>query len=301
MIDIAVSKGKIAHLLSRFIGTQFFIRGAQKLCSKMRFTAVSSDSPKGPKTVSPGRVHGREEGARLILRVPSLASPPGDALKTTEPNKRIRYEEPKKPSETSTNGRHSQSPVPPGTGWPARPMESFMIYNGYRTDESPYAETGAWRKHYSDPSVGMRHMGQFPPGTYDARYPFRHNRAESVMRQPSPSQYSPPRVRSTRGRAPGANRTSAPAPVTATSAPMRSSFPVSNRGKRSLRPAACRPAVPADSNAGRTSPVLSSIAASAEQTGAKVQRIAVAISRKTKRALPLARKTSTESEHICSV
>lgn len=264
----------------------------------MRFTTVSSDSPKGPKTVSPGRVR----GARLILQVPSLASPPGDAPRPTEPNKRTRYEEPMKPSEASTNGRRSQSPVPPGTGWPARPMESFMICNGYRTEESPYGESSAWGQYYSDPSVGMRHMGQFPPGTYDPRYPLRHHSAESVMRQPSPSQYSPPRVRSTRGRAPGANRASAPAPVTAASAPMRPSFPVSNRGKRSRRPAACRPAVPADSNAGRASPELSSIAASAEETGANVQRVALAISRKTKRTLPLARKTSTDdAEHICSV
>jgi hypothetical protein len=277
----------------------------------MRFTTVPSDSPKGPNTVSPGRVRGREEGARSILQVPSLASHPDDALKPSDPNKRTRYEEPiMKTSEASTNGMRRRSPVPPGTGWPVRPMESFMIVNGYRTDESPYGgETGAWgqQQYYSDPSVGMRHMGQqFPPGTYDPRYPFRHHDAESIMRQPSPSQYSPPRVRSTRGRAPGANRAAAPspAPVTAGFAPMRSSFPVSNRGKGSRRPAAaaCRPAVPcADLNADRTSPVQGSITASAEQTGAKVQRVAVAISRKTKRPLPLARKTSTDAEKICRV
>ena len=263
----------------------------------MRFTA--SHSPKGPKTVSPGRVRGREEELHSILQVPTLASHPVDALKPNEANKRSRYEESMKPSETPTNGMRSRSPVPPGTGWPARPMESFMICNGYRTDENSYGETGAWGQYYSDPSAGMRHMGQFPQGTYDPRYPFRHHGAESVMRQPSPLQYSPPRVRSTRGRAPGANRVAAPAPVT--SAPMRSSFPISNRGKGSRRPAASRPTVPADSNAGRDSPVLASIAASAEQTGAKFQRVAVAISRKTKRALPLAKKTSTDAEHICSV
>jgi hypothetical protein len=231
------------------------------------------------------------------LQVPSLASP----LKPNEANKRSRYEEPINPSDTSTNGMRSQSPVPPGTGWPARPMESFMISNGYRTDESSYGETGAWGQYHSDPSVGMRHMGHFPPGTYDPRYPFRHHGAESVMRQLSPLQYSPPRVRSTRGRAPGANRAAAPTAVISASAPMRSSFPISNRGKGSRRPAACRPAVPADSNAGRASPALDSIAASAEQTGARFQRVAVAISRKTKRTLPLAQKTSTDAEHTRSL
>ena len=141
----------------------------------------------------------------------------------------------------------------------------------------------------------MRHIGQYPMMSHDPRYPFRHHNTEPVMRHP-PSQYSPPRVRSGRGSLRLTTMNRGPSPATTHGGVARASFPVSNRGKG--RPSVNRPVILSSEstmNSDRRSPD-AAIAAAAEETGKSVQRVAVAISRKTKRKLPLARKTSSDAD-----
>ena len=275
---------------------QLFIRGAQKLCKKMRFTAIPADddfSSKGPKTVSPGRVGSAgPNGDRSILQVPSLMSrseAESSSSKPNSPNKRARYDEPSVQI-PKTNIRRQSSPHPPG--WP-----SAMIVN-FRPEEAAYADAGSWGQYYTDPSHhGMRHIGQYGHSpSYDPRYQYRHQGPESVSQQ----HYTPPRVQSTRGRFSTTNRgaTSSPTSGSPVSVPQRPSFPVSNRGKGVRGRAVCRSSVPSGSlspaatTADRTSPS-GSPTSSPQTVGGSYPGVAIAISRKTKRKLPLNRKPAS--------
>jgi hypothetical protein len=264
----------------------------------MRFTDVAHDDETanmGRKTVSPGRVGAGAAGDRSILQVPSLASTDRpNAFQTITPNKRARYEEQVTAGGIPTNTIRRASPCPPG--WPMRPM-------GFAAEENVYADPAmGWGQYYPDSQHhGMRLMGQYPPTVYDPRFHFRHQGAESIMRQPA--QYNPPRVRSGRGslRVVAVNRGQTGSPQTTSVA--RSTFPVSNRGKGSRRPSACRAPVPAvdlSQTSAATTDRSSSLVGTGHQ-GNSVQCVAVAISRKTKRKLPLARKItepSTETETV---
>jgi hypothetical protein len=149
----------------------------------------------------------------------------------------------------------------------------------------------------------MRQMAtQYSNSTYDPRFHMRHVGAESVMRQPS--QYSPPQVRSGRGslRLPATSR--APTAQSPANTPaVHPSFPVSNRGK-GRKNSACRSAIPAANAAqstnvkDRSSPVGTPVTlAEAQRIGGAVHGVAVAVSRKTKRKLPLARKVDADAKN----
>ena len=251
-----------------FLFTQLFIRGAQKLCSKMR---LKEQNESGPKTVSPPRL-----ADRTLLQVPSLNST--NAISSLPPNKRPRYDE---QSSIGLSRKTSSGPL----NWPMRPQEPPKMME-------PYNDAMGWGHYYKDSNFGQRHIaGQYPGSTYDSRY-FHHASAETVRR---PSTYSPPQIRSGRG----ASKVSTASRILSASSntSVRSSFPVSNRGKGSRRPSVCRSSIQkVDSSVGaRRSPVgKTPISLSeAHRIGSAVQGVAIAISRKTKMKLPLARKTET--------
>lgn len=204
-----------------------------------------------------------------MLQVPSLASLEADLSKAHHSNKRPRYE--------------SQLPSHGPLHW-------------------PYNETPMWgggqfgvqdRHHLYGMRAAVAIAGQYPsPSSYDPRIQLRRpGTPPDIMRQTI--QYSPPQVRSGRG-AMRAGATRAASPMANPIA--RQSFPVSNRGKGSLKPAACRPLLPtaaSPSSEAATSEQCSpkNVAVDlieAQRIGSTVQGVAIAISRKTKRKLPLA-------------
>lgn len=277
---------------------QLFIRGAQKLCSKMRFTAVPADEDpnlKGPKTVSPCRV--RIEGApHSILQVPSLtlvnrAETEAEKANATLPNKRPRYDSQASPDLSAAVAARRPSPGP--LTWPM---------GGYRPEDHYPEAAAGWGHYYPDSAaaIGARPLvGHYARSVYDPRFHVRHIGAETGRQQPP--QYPPPQVRSGRGslRLAATTRTSAISSPGNTPA-VRASFPVSNRGKGPRRPPACRPPAastelsPSNNTEGNNGRLKE-----APVTLAEAQRIgggvAVAVSRKSKRKLPLARKTEAES------
>jgi hypothetical protein len=271
----------------------------------MRFTAVPSDEDQhanGPNTVSPARV--RNGGAdRSMLQVPSLASmsrsdAESESLKRNPPKKRARYDAQSSVDIPKSSVNRQTSPGP--LNWPARPAQDSSMLRGYRPEDT-YSESAGWGPYYSN-NIGMRQMaGQYQGSNYDPRFHLRQVGAEPVMRHPQhPASYGP-QVRSCRGslRLPTSNRAnSTSSPVTAPA--IRSSFPVSNRGKGPRRPSACRSAIPTGDVAKSAkigergfSAETSFSLGEAQRIGSAVHGVAVAVSRKTKRKLPLTRKVET--------
>jgi hypothetical protein len=204
-----------------------------------------------------------------MLQVPSLASLEADPSMPQQPNKRPRSE--------------SQSPSHGPLHW-------------------PYGESSMWGGgQYGGPDghhvYGMRAaapiVGQYPSSSsYDPRMQLRRpGTPPDIMRQTN--QYSPPQVRSGRGAMRIAtNGTSSPI----TNPIARQGFPVSNRGKGPRKPAACRPSLPTATSPGskpatkaHSSPTTVPIdMTEAQRIGSAVHGVGAAISRKTKRTLPLA-------------
>jgi hypothetical protein len=239
----------------------------------MRFTGAPGDH-QGPNILSSAQAF--EGEGRALLQVPTLAR---DAI---VPSKRPRHEE--QLSHPGSIRRPSPGPI----SWPM---------GGYHQhSEDSYTESQAWGHPYSDRTNNM-----FPGSAYnDPRYGLSRHR-------PVEPTYAPPQVRSGRGamRVSGISRP-ASAPVVTPSQPGRTSFPVSNRGKGRKLGAVRVPG----SNSEEATPIGSSSASytsmsmeEAERVGSSVKGLAVAVSRKTKRKLPLARKpdqqptVSTAVEH----
>eukprot|EP00980_Cylindrotheca_fusiformis_P000209 scaffold42_cov133-Cylindrotheca_fusiformis.AAC.6 len=236
--------GSYRHSRLTFIppSLQLFIRGAQKLCRKMKPTRIPSvvEQYNDPNTVSP------HHNNRSILEVPSLSTPrPGHGTAApSQSNKRARY----------AIGE-----------WSTRPQDGL--------------ETHGWGNFYTEAQqVGMRHaVGQYTNTAYDPRY--------QMGCQP----YSPPQVtRSGRGRL-GISRTSSGQASPSPSAPL-SSFPVSNRGKGNRKNMVCKSTIPTSSSTDRSSPV-AEFAMPDNAAGSVQSGVAIAVSRKTKRKLPLSQKT----------
>ena len=208
---------------------------------------------------------------RLTLQVPTLA--PGDS---SLPNKKPRHEE--------ASSSDSQTAL-------RRPSPGPISWASYRPDDS-YTEPRAWGHYYGDP-VRMY------PGAM-----FNHNSFQRTMSMdPVPaqgSQYPSVHVRSGRGASRVATgvRSNPPAsPLTTPPAASRSSFPVSNRGKGRRTPCGrgqiADDAMPSKSfGESSTSPELEE----AERIGNSVKGVAVAVSRKTKRKLPLSRKAEVDDQ-----
>jgi len=288
-----------------------FIRGAQKLCVKMRFSSDLTDGDKLPKTVSPSRSRGGET-ERSMLQVPMLASVGTDSkMQAQPPNKRPRYDE-----------------QAPPMHWPYSTNNSSVIWGGQHPQDASHVH-----------AYGMRGITTAPMnnpyptnGTYNIDPRTQHCRgpptSENMPRQiPSQQQYNPPQVRSGRGAlrlaTSAKNRASVVSSPSATST-FRNRFPVSNRGKGSRKPAACRTTIVAPSsvvtasNASdskqeikqavrKSSRQRTSIALDeAQRIGNVVNGVALAVSHNTKRKLPLLKKEivvgvpSDMSETICS-
>ena len=241
----------------------------------MRF---AGDDNRGPTTVSPHRpCPGETE--RSMLQVPTLTREMAEA--TLPPHKRARYD---------------------GPGGPLHwPYGESAVWGGQFLSDAPHM-------------YGMRAQ-QYPgvPFGADPRMPLR--RSSSPDSVPPVQHYSPPQVRSGRGAMRLASNRGTTSP--STTPVVRQGISVSNRGKGPRKPAACRnnlatsPATVAPKREGATSPATSTttegqpttaaaaadLSSEAQRIGSSVQAVAVAISRKTKRKLPMAAKKAEE----CSV
>ena len=274
--------GMILTFSSHSTYLQLFIRGAQKLCSKMRFTPAPEKN-NSPKAVSPHRVNYHQNGsARSILRVPSLASAT-------------------RPEDHSPFKRQKVANHPNPNGWPTRPMESFTINYPPPTD-------GSWPQYYTPESSNHGAMHSFHQ-PHDSRLFGYHSSGPPPVGRPG--QYAAPQVRSSRGRSALASSTRklSASPVAAASAipahpvSTKLNFPVSNRGKGPRKPAgAYRSPLVASSaeksasktTVDETAQNANSLEESAEATG---ERVAMAVSKKSKRkfCLPLARNSTIET------
>lgn len=155
---------------------EFFIRGAQKLASKMRSNGIPNVIQETKGSVSPKAISPLRNDPRSMLEVPSLSAsrPELENTMASYSNKRARY---------------------PLGGWVQRPQETV--------------DASGWGRFYSEAQqVGMRHTsGTYITNAYDPRFPMTAHPA---------TPYSPhPQVtRSGRGRM-GMNRPSAsPTPCT---------------------------------------------------------------------------------------
>ena len=240
----------------------------------MRFTADGVDNGRGPMAVSPHR-NRAGENERSLLQVPTLTSRE-IADGALPPHKRARYDGPAGPMHWA--------------------YDSPATWGGQFLSEAPHM-------------YGMR--AQYPASTFgaDPRMPAlrRSSTPESL---PSMQQYSPPQVRSGRGAMRIASNRATGSP--STTPVVRQGISVSNRGKGPRKPAACRnnlsgsPATVAPKREGAASPTTATtkdgqpaatpdLSSEAERIGFSVQAVAIAISRKTKRKLPMAAKKTEES------
>lgn len=210
---------------------------------------------------------------RSMLQVPTLAMDPN------APNKRPRYEE-----SSHHHGSAMRHPSPVPSAWPTGGFH-------YRTADPYSAEGQSWGHYYPDPSARMY------PGTmyHDPRY-------DAPVRRPAePSYAPPPQVRSGRGamRLPAVSRA---AVDSAPPAVARSSFPVSNRGKGRKVGALSRTdssSAEGGKASGASSPVDKKVTLEeAQRIGHSVKGVAIAISRKTKRKLPLARNADNKNPSL---
>lgn len=286
-----------------------FIRGAQKLCVKMRINTglnpVDDNSKKFPKTVSPGR-SAAGETERMMLQVPMLAAAHSKKPSSMPPNKRPRFE-------NNAMGLSGHGPLhwpysnepPSGVIW--GPGAQFNPRNDMNNARA-FGMRAAVAMNGSNPYIAQN-GGSF---NVDPRMQFMRVPTSETMvmsRQQPPFQYNPPQVRSGRGGLRGIasatqqNRASmGPSPSTTPS--FRHGFPVSNRGKGSRKSAVCRTALASSSVEAKQENMSSSALTSPGKANSMVgginmkeaQRIgnslkggvAVAISRKTKRKLPSA-------------
>eukprot|EP00536_Pseudo-nitzschia_multiseries_P001775 jgi/Psemu1/4061/gm1.4061_g len=294
------------------------------LCVKMRptsdLTTEGSGSTKGPNTISPGR-SGSGETDRMMLQVPMLASAASaDSKKqqqASHPGKRPRYD-----SDARAQAGHGPQ------HWPF-PADSAAA-SAFLWEQNKYNSevAQAQQRFYGMRAAAALNAGNpfsTPNGSYtvDPRLQqlCRAPNSDSMnmarqQQQVQPSYpYTPPQVRSGRGALRGIatqqNRpTSSPSPSTTPT--FRHGFPVSNRGKGRRKNAVCRTpvATPAEANTAGKNPSSLELPAvtkpqqqqqlpqgmvsltEAQRIGTSVQGVAVAISRKTKRKLPMAAAAS---------
>mmetsp|Transcript_8408 Transcript_8408/g.20777 ORF Transcript_8408/g.20777 Transcript_8408/m.20777 type:complete len:656 (+) Transcript_8408:185-2152(+) len=285
-----------------------FIRGAQKLCVKMRPTTdlrtEEDNSSKAPNTVSPGRGSGETE--RMMLQVPMLASAANADAKIQQAmhaGKRARYD-----SDTRVQAGHG------ALHWPFSPDSAAAVLWGQNAQYNELSQARVYGMRAAAAlSAGNPYSTQNGSYTMDPRLLCRVPTSDSInmpRQQQQPQQsftYTPPQVRSGRGALRGIavqqNRAgSAPSPSTIPS--FRHGFPVSNRGKGRRNKAANRAPLAADASTDGKNPPSQEVPtatntkpqlplgmvsiAEAQRIGTSVQGVAVAISRKTKRKLPMA-------------
>lgn len=293
-----------------------FIRGAQKLCVRMRFSADQIDGGhKGPKTVSPTRPS--------ALQVPTLAPSHDNDTTATEcsapiqPNKRPRYESVAPPVGTVVHWPYGSSTMHRHVLHPQHFNSPEHLY-GVRAGASP-----------ASAATHVAQYGAATPGasSYPSELQFRRYSMDgitsgqpakpSTVQAGSARQYSPPHVRSARGglrlAANRAAATGAP-PSAAALSVIRQNFPVSNRGKGPRKPAAVRNIVAHTKSVESTDGNKTSCSVESPKTAAPIntttlseaqrigQGVVDAVARKTsvgkKRKLPMASKALSEKEMV---
>jgi len=284
-----------------------FIRGAQKLCVKMRFNAgLNSDddnnAKKSPKTISPGRnVAGETD--RMMLQVPMLAAADTKKQPSMPSNKRPRFE-------NNMIGMSGHGPL----HWASSNESASGVIWGHGSQFNPHNDMNNARAFGMRMAVPMNGSNPYNSQNgvsfnLDPRMQFMRAESLPMSQQQPPFQYNPPQVRSGRGALRGiASATQqsrgslVPSPSTIPS--FRHGFPVSNRGKGSRKSAACRTVLPtssferkqetgslsATSSTNNANSMVGGISMDeAQRIGTLVKGgVAVAISRKTKRKLPMA-------------
>jgi hypothetical protein len=269
-------------MLSLLMLNQFFRKDSIQLCRKMKF-AFKHDQTESPLesqiTPTPSMISEKLREAclpRSILQVPSLASRSEGEVSVKGFEKTLQWREEQQKSRTIHSPTIS---FPAMAGRPLRHPETPVFVN-YRMADLAYAADG-WQ-YFPESPLGMRHLGPGLTG-YEQRV-LQQQRFEFPR---SAALHGTPRVQSGRG----ALRLPIPSNFGLGNAerggpPRRSSFPVSNRGKgkRRVPVAACeimRTRAPESSGELEDS-------AGLEKLGEEVaERVAVAISKKTKRKLPL--------------
>jgi hypothetical protein len=273
-----------------------------------------------PKTVSPGK-------ERMMLQVPMLATSDSTKQQTLPPSKRPRYE-------GNAMGLTGHGPL----HWAyAKEPAQGVVWGGPGAQLNPHSDLPNARAFGMRTAVAMNGANPYAAqnGSYniDPRMQLLRVQASDSMtmaRQQQHFQYNPPQVRSGRGALRGLasvtqqNR-AAMSTSPATTPSFRHGFPVSNRGKGSRKAATIRTPLPSSSDTKHETKNLPATTSSDAAPGAakklqamvggvslsEAQRIgssvkggvAVAISRKTKRKLPMAgaRKAAEASKAASAV
>jgi hypothetical protein len=229
-----------------------------------------------------------------ILQVPSLASA---ASRSEAEGGLTEAEQAFKWREEQRKNRIIHSPTILYQAMPGRPLRhpGDTVFVNYRMGDVAYA--GDTWQYFQESPMAMRHIA---PGltTYEQQL-IQQNYEFAGPRTFTP--YNTPRVQSGRGGLRLAAVTQIGAGKPERPAVRRPSFPVSNRGKggRGAAAAGCRIPVPS-TEASESSPEkpdkAEESAALQKASEAVAERVAVAISKKTKRKLPLSSSSSATTE-----
>lgn len=272
---------------------EFFCKDAPQLFHQMAFSPKQGelDSPTAPKKTASTISEKLNEASQRnsILQVPSLASSASrsDAdASSKEAEQALRWRE----EQRKRGSIHSPTVVYPSM--PGRPVRhpDAPVFVNYRVDA--YGPEG-WQ-YFPESPMAMRHLAS-GLAAYEQRLIQQPNFEFAGPR--TLALHNTPRVQSGRGalRLPSPTRASMPKqeqPVVV----RRTSFPVSNRGKGSRGgPAAVRIAVPPSETLPSNSTAKDSPDGKVKEEAAGMlklseevaERVAVAISKKTKRKLPL--------------
>ena len=245
----------------------------------------------------------------MMLQVPMLAQADSKKQTVLPPNKRVKYE-----NGNNTMGTAGHAPL----HWSyANDAAGGMVWNG-GPRYIPHTENPHARAYGMRAAVAMNASNSYASanGSYgmDPRMQLcRVPTSDSITvpRQQQPFQYTPPQVRSGRGAMRGvasATQQNRAAAVTSPSTtPAYRGFPVSNRGKGTRKSASCRTSLAGDvkqenkgapsSDAKQQQSMMIGVSLTeAQRIGTSVKGVAVAISRKTKRKLPLAAQRKTDAK-----
>lgn len=283
---------------------EFFRKDSPQLCHQMKFSLKQNEleSPRAAPKKTPSTVSEKLNDAtqpHSILQVPSLASAVSrsDADGSSKEAEALKWRE----EQRKQRSLHSPtivypSPIP---GRHMRHPDAPVFVNvNYRLGDVPYAAEG-WQ-YFPESPMAMRHIASRLTG-YEQRLIQQQNFEFAGPR--SHALHNTPRVQSGRGalRLPVIS-SKVGLPNLERPVVRRSSFPVSNRGKGSRgSPAAIRVSAPASETL-RSSPEAKPASdgqAKAEDAAdilkfseEVAERVAVAISKKTKRKLPLSGSTT---------
>ncbi|CAB9518503.1 transcription factor [Seminavis robusta] len=274
---------------------KFFRKDSAQLCRQMMSAhkQVELESPrvakKTPSTISDKLREASQPHS--ILQVPSLASRSESEACSKEVEKAaLKWRE----EQLKRGAIHSPTvSYPAMAGRPMRHPETPIFVN-YRMADIAYAAPEGWQ-YFPESPLGMRHLGSGVAG-YEQRM-LQQQRFEFPR---SAALHGTPRVQSGRG----ALRLPIPSKAgigNAAGSIRRSSFPVSNRGKGSRLAPGLRIPIAATSEIMRTREVKPAFepedSAGIAKAGEEVaERVAVAVSKKTKRKLPLSGSSSAASK-----